>query len=122
MTFQFGGIDILFLFSAYTGVLLLLRKIVIFFYKKVPASSNKTENNIDYQIANINIRIFSFNTFTFFMMVFGAMGFTLYRYNDKGIIYSVTGGIISGVVSVCFIVLFLNVFTQSYLNINKKDS
>lgn len=94
-----NGVEIFFLICAVIGGIFVLVRLVLQFMGSDADVDldGAADNHLD---PDAGFKILSLHGFTAFLMMFGLVGFALYRESTSGILLSILGGLVAGAVSV----------------------
>lgn len=99
---DFNGLEIFFLICAIIGGFFVLLKLITQFAGGDSDTGTGVESDIDTHHADsdVGFRLLSMHGLSAFFMMFGLVGLALYRQSQAGVIISIIGAVVAGLVSV----------------------
>ena len=97
------GIEIVFLICAVTGTIFLFVRLVLQFIGTDSDVDTGTDVDVHHIDADVSFKLLSLHGLTSFLLMFGLVGFALYRQSNTGAFIAILGGIIAGLIAVWII-------------------
>lgn len=98
-----AGIEIVFLICAVTGGIFLFVRLVLQFIGADHDVDTGTDIDVHHMDADVSFKLISLHGLTSFLLMFGLVGFALYRQSAAGAFIALLGGIIAGLIAVWII-------------------
>lgn len=111
---DFNGLEIFFLACAIIGGFFVVLKLFMQFTGGDGDTSVSVDTDIDtgHMDSDIGFRLLSMHGLSAFFMMFGLVGLALYRQSQAGVVISIIGAVVAGIISVLIISKIFQTATQ----------
>jgi len=98
-----AGIEIVFLICAIIGAIFLLIRFTLQFMGADADTDAPADIDLHHIDADVSFKLLSLHGLTSFLLMFGLVGFALYRQSHAGAFFALLGGLIAGLIAVWII-------------------